>query len=318
MTVRLSNKKDVATTRVRGVNIELDCMTLASILKIPENFGLSDYVKDVWEEAKYCKPLEITRKFANDNTLIEASRVKSIEMRPFQRLLHIFVMKNLVPRFGKRDLTSFMDLAYMEELITRILNTFDVPLDDKEGEEPKRYDFFKETFLTMSQLQRENGVWWLGLGANRRRDDYEAPAENVENVEMDEEEAVQQDFYWVQVEEEVEFQGEEQTEKEAEKGENSGFGEKFFDALSDEGPVEAPDVVVPTAPEVSVVLTTPTVQQTTKRTSTGVNPSGPSGSMLDFDLIHLQDEFAGALQRNTRFQELYQQMKSKPPTSPKP
>ncbi|GAB2294781.1 hypothetical protein Dimus_028974 [Dionaea muscipula] len=113
----------------------------------------------------------------------------------------------------------------------------------------------------------------------------------------------------------TELQGEELTEKEAEKGENSGSREKFYDALSDEGPVEVPDVVVPAAPEVPVMLTTPAIQQTMKRTSTGVDPSGPSGSMLDFDLFHLEAEFARALQRNTRFQELYQQMHSKPPSS---
>ncbi|GAB2265791.1 hypothetical protein Dimus_000826, partial [Dionaea muscipula] len=49
--------------------------------------------------------------------------------------------------------------------------SFDVPLIDKQGEEPKRYDFFEETFLTMCQLKRENGVWWLGTGDHRRRDD---------------------------------------------------------------------------------------------------------------------------------------------------
>ncbi|GAB2285740.1 hypothetical protein Dimus_020177, partial [Dionaea muscipula] len=48
-----------------------------------------------------------------------------------------------------------------------------VPLNYKKGEDPKRYDYFEETFLTMSQLKRENGVWWLGIGENRRRDDEE-------------------------------------------------------------------------------------------------------------------------------------------------
>ncbi|GAB2301875.1 hypothetical protein Dimus_035899 [Dionaea muscipula] len=195
-------------------------------------------------------------------------------------------MKNLVPCFGKRDVTSFMDLTYMDyllikkkvnlprviirhmayvinvrnhelpygELLTGIFEAFNVPLNHKKGKYPKRYYYFEETFLNMSQLKREDGVWWLGLGANRRRDDDEAPAENVENVEMNEGDAVQQDFDWVQVE-------------------------------------EAPDVVVPAAPEVSVVLTTPAVQQTMKRTSTRVDPSGPSGSIPDFDLLHLQVEF---------------------------
>ncbi|GAB2297522.1 hypothetical protein Dimus_031621, partial [Dionaea muscipula] len=47
-------------------------------------------------------------------------------------------------------------------------------------------------------------------------DDNEAPAENVENVEVIEGEEVQQDFYGEQVEEDVEIKGEEQVEEEAE------------------------------------------------------------------------------------------------------
>ncbi|GAB2290359.1 hypothetical protein Dimus_024639 [Dionaea muscipula] len=134
MTVRLSNKKDVATTRVRGVKIERDCMTLTSILKIPGKYGLSDYVKEVWEEVRYCKPLKITRKFSNDETITKAGRVSSSLMKPFQRM----------------------------------------------GE----------------QVQKEDEI------------------------------------------------------------DDSGSGEKFYDAVDDEGPVEVPDVVVPAAPEVPVVLTT--------------------------------------------------------------
>ncbi|GAB2276631.1 hypothetical protein Dimus_011349 [Dionaea muscipula] len=45
--------------------------------------------------------------------------------------------------------------------LTMVFEAFGVPLDDKQGEEPKRYDFFEETFLTICQLTRENGVWWL-------------------------------------------------------------------------------------------------------------------------------------------------------------
>ncbi|GAB2292436.1 hypothetical protein Dimus_026676, partial [Dionaea muscipula] len=76
-------KKEVARSQVRGVDIEFDNFRLASILGIPGNNGICEYVKDVWEESKYTKPLEITRKFANDNTIIEARRVRSIEMKPF-------------------------------------------------------------------------------------------------------------------------------------------------------------------------------------------------------------------------------------------
>ncbi|GAB2275543.1 hypothetical protein Dimus_010300, partial [Dionaea muscipula] len=198
-------------------------MTLATILEIPGNSGLCDYIKEEWELARYSNPLEITRTFANDNTILEARRVKSVEMKPFHRFLQIFVMKNLVPRFGKRNITSFMDLTYMDyllsrrkinlprviirhmayvinvpnhelpygELLTRIFEAFHVPLNYKKGEDPKRYDYFEETFLTMSQLKRENGVWWLGSGENRRRDDEEvAPAEAVNEEEQ------HQEFDW--------------------------------------------------------------------------------------------------------------------------
>ncbi|GAB2288024.1 hypothetical protein Dimus_022369, partial [Dionaea muscipula] len=75
----------------------------------------------------------------------------------------------------------------------------------------------EETFLSMCQLKRENGVWWIGSGKNRRRDDEEvAPAENEE---VNEEEAeAQLDFDWEAVVDETAFQGE------------SGSDDQFYDA----------------------------------------------------------------------------------------
>ncbi|GAB2294511.1 hypothetical protein Dimus_028716 [Dionaea muscipula] len=206
MTMILLKKKDIVKTSVRGVAIEFDHLKLASILGIPGNNGICEYIKDVWEESKYTKPLEITRKFANDETLTT----------------------NVVPRFGKRDTSSFMDLTYMDHLmfkrlvnlprvmirhmsyiismkdhelpfsdwLTKIFEEFGVPLVDKKGEEPKRYDYFEETFLTMCKLRRENEIWWIGTGENRRRDDeIEAPAENVH----EEEETQNAEFDWEEV-----------------------------------------------------------------------------------------------------------------------
>ncbi|GAB2273082.1 hypothetical protein Dimus_007888 [Dionaea muscipula] len=167
MTVIHLKKKDVVKSSVKGVAIEFDHDRLASILGVPGKNGIYEYIKDVWEESKYTKPLEITR------------------------------------RFGKRDTSSFMDLTYMDHLMARrlanfprvkmrhmsyvismkdhelpygdwltmLFEEFGVPLVDKKGEEPKRYDYFEETFLTMCKLTRENGVWWIGTGENRRRDD---------------------------------------------------------------------------------------------------------------------------------------------------
>ncbi|GAB2296548.1 hypothetical protein Dimus_030659 [Dionaea muscipula] len=205
--------KDVVKLSVKGVAIEFDHDRLASILGIPGKNGICKYIKDVWEESKYTKPLEITRRFANNETLTAARRVKSGEMKPFQRFIHFFVMKNMIPRFGKRDTSSFMDLTYMDHLMARrlvnlprvmmrhmsyvismkdhelpygdwltmVFEEFGVPLVAKNGEERKRYDYFEETFLTMCKLTRENGVWWVGTGENRRRDDVvNAPEEKDE------------------------------------------------------------------------------------------------------------------------------------------
>ncbi|GAB2286059.1 hypothetical protein Dimus_020483, partial [Dionaea muscipula] len=169
-------KKDVARSSVRGVEIEFDNLKLAFILGVPGNNGICEYIKE-----------------------------------------------NVVPRFGKRDTTSFMDLIYMDHLtarrlmnmprvmmrhmsyvnsvkdhelpygdwMTMIFEAFSVSLVDKQGEEPKRYDYFEETFLTMCQLKKENGVWWIGTSENRRRDDeIDALAEEAE----EEEEAQNPDF----------------------------------------------------------------------------------------------------------------------------
>ncbi|GAB2302215.1 hypothetical protein Dimus_036232, partial [Dionaea muscipula] len=212
------------------------------------------------------KPLDITRRIANDESITAARRVKSSEMKPFQRFIHFLVIKNVIPRFGKRDTSSFMDLTYMDHLMARrlvnlprvmmrhmsyvismkdhelpygdwltlIFEAFGVPLVIKKGEEPKKYDFFEDTFLTMCKLTRENGIWWIGSGENRRRDDDgDAPEVEAEG----EDEGNKDDFDWEAVIDEATVEGE------------SGSGEKFYDAeeeaqgspdLHDEIPVEAP------------------------------------------------------------------------------
>ncbi|GAB2288047.1 hypothetical protein Dimus_022392 [Dionaea muscipula] len=232
---------------VKGIGIEFDHEKLATILGVLGKNGICEYIKDVWEESKYTKPLEITRRIANNETLTAARRVKSGEMKPFQRFIYFLVMKNVVPRFGKRDTSSFMDLTYMDHLkarrlvnlprvmmrhmsyvismkdhelpygdwLTMVFEEFGVPLVDKKGEEPKRYDYFEETFLTMCKLTKENGVWCMGSGENRRRDD---DMDNPEEEAEKEDEGNKDGFDWEAVIDEVAVEGE------------SGSGEKFYDA----------------------------------------------------------------------------------------
>ncbi|GAB2292331.1 hypothetical protein Dimus_026578 [Dionaea muscipula] len=67
MTVIHLKKKDVVKSKVRGVEVEFDHEKLATILGIPGNNGICEYVKEVWEESKYIKPLEITRRRRDDD-----------------------------------------------------------------------------------------------------------------------------------------------------------------------------------------------------------------------------------------------------------
>ncbi|GAB2301518.1 hypothetical protein Dimus_035536 [Dionaea muscipula] len=241
-----------------------------------------EYIKEVWEESKYTKPLEITRRVANDETITIAGRVKSSEMKPFEIFIHFLVMKNVIPRFGKRDTSSFMDLTYMDHLMTRrlvnlprvmmrhmsyvismkdhelpygdwltlVFEAFGVPLVIKKGEEPKKYDFFEDTFLTMCKLTREDGVWWIGSGENGRRDD--APEEEAE----EEEERNKDDFDWEAVIDEAAVEGE------------PGSGERFYDAEDEtQGSPEVQEENPPAAPQNSA--------QQKEQGTAGVDPSGP-------------------------------------------
>ncbi|GAB2276467.1 hypothetical protein Dimus_011191 [Dionaea muscipula] len=148
----------------------------------------------------------------------------------------------------------------------------------------------------MCQLKREDGIWWLGTSANRRTDDIakevnaevendEAPAENVENVNQGE-----------NLEENVEWETQSEEEVATE------------DVNFVEPEVQVQGEVKEKEPEIDVY-------QKGKTKTAGVDPSG---NLPDHVLLYMQAEMDQVLKPNSRFQELYQQLKSKPPTSPKP
>ncbi|GAB2273038.1 hypothetical protein Dimus_007848 [Dionaea muscipula] len=271
MTVIHLKKRDVVKSKVRGVDSEFDHEKLATILGVPGKNGICEYIKEVWEESKYTKPLEITRRFDNDDTIIKVRRVKSVEMKPFQRFIHFLVIKNVIPRFGKRDTSNFMDLTYMDHLMARrlvnlprvmmrhmsyvismkdhelpygdwltlIFEAFGVPLVIKKGEEPKKYDFFEDTFLTMCRGE-------------------------------DEDEGNKDDFDWEAVIDEATVEGE------------SGSGEKFYDAEDEaQGSPELHDEIPAEA--------TPSSAQQKDKDIAGVDPSGPSSR--DAEFLKFQAEF---------------------------
>ncbi|GAB2273494.1 hypothetical protein Dimus_008286 [Dionaea muscipula] len=310
MTVIHLKKNDVVKSSVKGIGIEFDHERLATILGVPGRTGICEYIKEVWEESKYTKPLDITRRIANNETLTAARRVKSSEMKPFQRFIHFLVMKDVIPRFGKRDTSSFMDLTYMDHLmdhelpygdwLTMVFEAFGVPLVDKKGEEPKKYDFFEDTFLTMCKLTRENGIWWIGSGDNRRRDDMDAP----EVEEEEENEGNKDDFDWETVIDEATVEGE------------SGSGERFYDAEDEtQGSPEVQEDISAAAPQSSA--------QQKDQTTSGVDPSRPTVQSV-VESSKFQDEFERkranrfyddlekAKAENTRLLALLHQAQTKP------
>ncbi|GAB2281502.1 hypothetical protein Dimus_016087 [Dionaea muscipula] len=278
MTVIHLKKKDIVKSKVRGIEIEFDHEKLATILGVPGANGICEYIKEVWEESKYTKPLEITRRFANDESIMAARRVKSGELKPFQRFVHFLVMKNVVPR-RKINLPRVMirHMSYVISMkdhelpygdwLTMVFEAFGVPLVDKKGEEPKRYDFFEETFLTMCKLTRENGIWWLGSGENRRRDDDEAAPE--EEAEGDDE-GNKDDFDWEAVIDEATVEGESESD------------DQFYDAQVGE---EEPVTETPAAPAVPA---SSSAQQKDQEPA-GVDPSGLTGR--DAEFLKFQAEF---------------------------
>ncbi|GAB2290140.1 hypothetical protein Dimus_024423 [Dionaea muscipula] len=122
----------------------------------------------------------------------------------------------------RRSFLAFLEVLELAPGSSLLVNSLGeaVPLIDKQGAEPKRYDFFEETFLNICQLKKEQGVWWLEIGGIHRRDDEdEVPAENEQNKEVEKEaQNDEDDFEWEAVNEEAEIQGE------------SGSAEKFYDA----------------------------------------------------------------------------------------
>ncbi|GAB2270428.1 hypothetical protein Dimus_005329 [Dionaea muscipula] len=201
---------------------------------------------------------------------------------------------------GNNGILKDLELPYGDWL-TMVFENFGVPLVDKQGEEPKRYEYFEKTFLSMCQLKRENRVWWLGSGENSRRDDEEVASAEAE----EEEEAQNSNFDWEAVVDEATLQGE------------SRSGEKFYDA---EDEIQEPAAVVEEVPTVAAQ----TSAQQKETEAARVDPSGPSSHIPDSIMSNLQADFerarANRIQadlekaqvENAKLLALLQQAQSKP------
>ncbi|GAB2272151.1 hypothetical protein Dimus_006971 [Dionaea muscipula] len=196
-------------------------------------------------------------------------------MKPFQRFIHFLVMKNVVPRFGKRDTSSFMDLTYMDHLISRRLVNL-----------PRVIMRHMSYVISMKDHKLPYGDWLTMVfeefesGENRRRDDApeeEGPAEDVH----EEEEEGQTDFDWEAVIDEPAVEGE------------SGSGEQFYDA--EDEVQESPEVN-----EEDLAVTAQGSVQPKVTEAAGVDPSAPSGHLPESEMLKIQAEFERT--RANRFQ----------------
>ncbi|GAB2288049.1 hypothetical protein Dimus_022394 [Dionaea muscipula] len=201
-------KKDVVKSSVKGISIEFDHELPVAILDVPQELEFVNTSR---------RPKSATR-----------------EMKPSQRFIHFLGNENVIPRFWEErhlkllGLDIYGSLNGKEDHESPLLRSahfgfqaFGVPLVIKKGEEPKKYDFFEDTFLTMCKLTREDGIWWIGSGENRRRDDDEAAPE--EEVEGDDE-GNKDDFDWEAVIDEATVEGESESD------------DQFYDAQKDQEP----------------------------------------------------------------------------------
>ncbi|KAH0658497.1 hypothetical protein KY289_027245 [Solanum tuberosum] len=105
---------------VCGVSFTLNAEILSSILGVPNN-GWGHYVKQNWPSLEgNISALEICRRFSNDPTLNEYTRVDKRATLPLHRLLFDVVHKIVLPRKQKRTEANYLDLTPMELLLSKI------------------------------------------------------------------------------------------------------------------------------------------------------------------------------------------------------
>ncbi|GAB2292925.1 hypothetical protein Dimus_027152, partial [Dionaea muscipula] len=146
-------KKDVVKSSVKGISIEFDNERPVAILDVLGRTGICEYIKEVWEESRYTKPLEITRRFANDATIMKARRVRSSRDETFSKVYSFSGNEKCDTSIWEERHLKLLGLdiygSHNGKKVSQSATTFGVPLVNKKGEEPKKYDFFEDTFLTM-------------------------------------------------------------------------------------------------------------------------------------------------------------------------
>ncbi|GAB2281904.1 hypothetical protein Dimus_016469 [Dionaea muscipula] len=158
--------------------------------------------------------------------------------------------------------------------------------------------------------RRENGIWWLGSGENRRRDVEENDQGSEEEEASEDDEGDSEKIETATTPGESTLQGARGTsEQEAEPAKAAGSEsmEEFYDAEEGRTTTTDEDAIAGIAQH--------DVQK--KEKSTKTRRVDPSSTISDSNFLHLQAELDRALKANARFQELLQQIKPNPLASPR-
>ncbi|KAG5589643.1 hypothetical protein H5410_040157, partial [Solanum commersonii] len=107
----------INATRGKHINLTLDIV--AQMLGVP-NTRWFRYVKRIWSPLDGLpSAFDIVRKFLNDPTVEDYSRVDKWDMLPLHRLLFDMVHKIILPRKQKCTEANYLDLTLMELLLLR-------------------------------------------------------------------------------------------------------------------------------------------------------------------------------------------------------
>ncbi|GAB2266528.1 hypothetical protein Dimus_001530 [Dionaea muscipula] len=159
------------------------------------------------------------------------------------------------------------------EILTAIFKAFSVPLSKVDEKKPSDTYFFKETILNMCGLKRENGIWWLGNGTNRRRDSEDAAQEECSQEEEESESREESSLAGSERE-----QSNSEKEGEDAKENSESFGD-FFDAVDG-------DIATDEDTDTTSSHAQPAAQNKSGK-STTTKRVDPSSAAPDYALIHL-------------------------------
>ncbi|GAB2278588.1 hypothetical protein Dimus_013266 [Dionaea muscipula] len=234
--------------------------------------------------------------FAHNEAIKEVERVKSIQMRLSTRFLYLSIIKNVLPRFGKRDVAGFAELTYMRYMVKKKVINFPsliirhmAHVINTRKHELRYAELLTIIFKAFDVPFPEQDEKWLGIGEIRRRD---------EMVDETEEDSTTKEG----------TDSREESTPVSSKGESTDSEDTYFDVVDDG--VDNFEDDHDDSNEVRNTQEGSSQKKFGQRTNAG--GIDPFTMAIDFQLLHLQRQLQQDMQENARLQELLKQYQSSP------